>query len=84
MLLEISQNSQENTCATVSFFDKVAGLRHLLTKLTSETNSCIFKRWNNKMFFLVKQPLAAIKIMEAVINRCFLKKAKSKKVGKIH
>ena len=29
--------------------------------------------------FLVKQPLAAIKIMEAVVNRYFLKIAKSKK-----
>ena len=27
VFLEISQNSQENTCARVSFFDKVAGLR---------------------------------------------------------
>ena len=36
------------------------------------------------MFSLVKQPLAAIKFIEAVINRCFLKQAKSKKVGKIH
>ena len=27
MFLEISQNSQENTCARVSFIDKVAGLR---------------------------------------------------------
>ena len=27
MLLKISQNSQENTCARVSFFNKVAGLR---------------------------------------------------------
>ena len=34
--------------------------------------------------FLVKQQLAAIKIMELVINRCFLKKAKSKMVDKIH
>ena len=33
---------------------------------------------------LVKQPLAAIKIMEAAIHKCFLKKAKSKKVGKMH
>ena len=27
VFLQISQNSQENTCARVSFFDKVAGLR---------------------------------------------------------
>ena len=26
--LEISQNSQKNTCARVSFFTKAAGLRH--------------------------------------------------------
>ena len=36
------------------------------------------------MFFLVKQPLVAIKITEADIHRCSLKKAKIKKVGKIH
>ena len=33
---------------------------------------------------LVKQPLVAIKITETAIHRCFLKKAESKKVGKIH
>ena len=27
VLLEISQNSQENTCVRFSFFNKVAGLR---------------------------------------------------------
>ena len=27
VFLEISQNSQENTCARVSFFNKVAGLK---------------------------------------------------------
>ena len=27
LFLKISQNSQENTCAGVSFFDKVVGLR---------------------------------------------------------
>ena len=30
VFLEISQNSQEKTCAGVSFFNKVAGLRHLV------------------------------------------------------
>ena len=30
VFLEISENSQENTCARVSFFNKVAGL-HLVT-----------------------------------------------------
>ena len=29
----------------------------------------------------VKQPLATIKITEAAIDKCFFKKAKSKKVG---
>ena len=36
------------------------------------------------MFFLVKQQLAAIKIVEAIINKYFFKKAKIKKVGKIN
>ena len=30
VFLEISQNSQENTCARVSFFNKVAGLKNIL------------------------------------------------------
>ena len=34
--------------------------------------------------FLVQQPLAAIKITEAVIHQCFLKEPKSKKGSKIH
>ena len=36
--LEISQNSQENNCARVSFFNKVAGLRPatLLKKFSCE------------------------------------------------
>ena len=33
---------------------------------------------------LVKQPLAVIKITETAIYRCFLRKAKSEKVGKMH
>ena len=32
VFLEISQNSQENTCARVSFFNKVAGLCLQLNK----------------------------------------------------
>ena len=59
-------------------------LLFLLTKHTSGTNTCNFKRWNNRMFYSVKQPLAAIRFIETVINRRFLKKDKSKKVGKIH
>ena len=33
---------------------------------------------------LVKQPLAVIKITKALIHRYFLRKTKSKKVGKLH
>ena len=33
--------------------------------------------------FLVKQPLEVIEMTQAAIQRCFLQKAKSKKVGKI-
>ena len=29
VFLEIWQNSQENTCVRVAFFNKIAGLRHL-------------------------------------------------------
>ena len=58
-------------------------LLFLLTKRTFETNNGLFKHWNNRIFLLVKQPLAAIKITEADIDKYFLKKAKSKKLGKI-
>ena len=36
MFLEISQNSQENTCAKVSFLIKVAGLRQLVWATVSD------------------------------------------------
>ena len=44
MFLEISQNSHGNTCARVSFFNKIAGLRdlfrdHLQISLLMETIS---------------------------------------------
>ena len=54
VFLEILQNSQENTCARVSFFDKVAGLR-LATLLRKDTRtkvfSCEFWEFSNNTFF---------------------------------
>ena len=42
VFLEIAQNSPENTCTRVSFFNKVAGLRPatLLKKLLAQVFSC--------------------------------------------
>ena len=43
MFLEISQNSQENTCARVFFFSKVAGLDKFIEKETlGQVFSCEF------------------------------------------
>ena len=52
--------------------------RNLIQKLTPT-----FLKVETIEWFLVKQPLAVIKVTEAAIYRRFLQKAKSKKVGKI-
>ena len=50
MFLEISQNSQENTCARV-FFNKVAGHLQLYLKRGSDTGvSCEFCKISNNTF----------------------------------
>ena len=43
VFLEILQNSQENSCARVSFFNKVAGLPATLLK--NETLAQVFSCW---------------------------------------
>ena len=40
MFLEVSQNSQENTCARDSFFNKVVGLRPVTLLKKSLWHSC--------------------------------------------
>ena len=59
VFFEISQNSQENTCARVSFYNKVAGLRSIagLTRLQCHfvkifSNSFILSRVE-KIFFKI-------------------------------
>ena len=54
MLFEISQNSQENTCARISFFNKVAGLSSatLFKKETLvQVFSCEFCEISKNTFF---------------------------------
>ena len=56
VLLEISQNSQEDTCARVSLFNKVAGLRpHACNFIKKETLtqvfSCEFCKISKNTFF---------------------------------
>ena len=41
MFLKISQNSQENTCSRVSFFNKVAGLSLQLYE-KRDSGTCVF------------------------------------------
>ena len=56
VLLEISQNLQENTCARISFFDKVAGLRpknfakFLRTPFPTEQFRWLLLYWQRKFF----------------------------------
>ena len=62
VFLEISQNSQENTCARVSFFNKVAGLRPvtLLKKESpAQVFSCEFFEISKNTFFYRKPLVAA-------------------------
>ena len=53
VFLEISQNLQENTCARVLFFNKVADLRlaTLLKKTLAQVFSCDFCEISNNTFF---------------------------------
>ena len=60
LFLEILKNSQENTCARISFFNKVAGLRpaNFIKKETlSQLFSCEFCEISKNTFF--KEPLWA-------------------------
>ena len=55
VFLEISQNSQENTCARVSFFNKVAGLRPATLLKKRLWNRCFpanFTKFLRKPFFI--------------------------------
>ena len=53
IFLEISQNSQENTCARVSFFNKVAGKASNFIKIEALTQvfSCEFCEISKSTFF---------------------------------
>ena len=61
VFLEISQNSQENTCARVSFFNKVAGKACNFIKKESLTQvfSCEFCEISKNNFFYRTPPVAA-------------------------
>ena len=51
MFLKILQNLQENTCARVSFFNKVAGLRQnkQKTRNTGRLKTSFLKKYRKKM-----------------------------------
>ena len=72
MFLEISQNSQENTCARVSFFNKVAGLRLailLKNESLAQVFSCEFCEVSKKTFFHRAPPVAASNPYRGSITR---------------
>ena len=52
VFLEISQNSQENTRAKVSFFDKVAGLRPAKKRLWHRSFPVNFVKFQRSPFFI--------------------------------
>ena len=60
VFLEISQNSQENTCARVSFFNKVAGVPATLLKkeTLAQVFPCEFCKISKNTFFY-RTPLVA-------------------------
>ena len=61
MFLQISQNSQENTCARVSFFNKVAGaaLNFIKKETLAQVLSCEFcEIFKNTCFYRIP-PVAA-------------------------
>ena len=59
VFLEISQNSQENTCVRVSFFNKVAGAYSFIKKETlAQVFSCEFCEISKKTFSY-RTPLVA-------------------------
>ena len=50
MFLEILQNSQENTCARVSFFNKVAGRNFMEKETLAQVFSCEFGEISKNTF----------------------------------
>ena len=61
VLLEISQNSQENTSARFSFFNKVAGAAcdFIKNKTLAQVFSCEFWEISNNTFSYRTPPVAA-------------------------
>ena len=60
MLLEISQNSQKNTCARVSFLIKLQALHNVIEKETlTQVFSCEFYEIPKNMFYYRTSLVAA-------------------------
>ena len=74
VFLEILQNSQENTCATVSFLNKVAGFILQLFKKKDPTHvtwhvfSCKFCEFSRNTFSYRTPPMAASEQCHIKIN----------------
>ena len=64
LFLEILQNSYENTCARVSFFNKVVGAacNFIKIEILAQVFSCEFYEISKNTFFY-KSPLVAASVM---------------------
>ena len=62
VFLEISKNSQENTCARISFFNKVAGLRPVTLLKKTQVFSCEFCEISKNTFFHRTHMVAASEV----------------------
>ena len=65
VFLKVTQNSKENTCARVFFFDKVASLRPatlLKTETLAQVFSCEFCQISKNTFSYRTPPMAASEI----------------------
>ena len=59
MFLEISQNSQENTCARVSFLIKLQARNFIKKEILARVFSCEFCEISKNTFFYRTPPVAA-------------------------
>ena len=74
VLLEMLQNSQENTCARVSFFNKVAGLRHVTLSKKRLWHRCSpvnFAKFLTTPYFLTEHLQWLLLEDWTVLKECF-------------
>ena len=68
MFLKISQNSQENICATLSFLIKLQVLKSLINKIEAFRPETLFKRDFKACNFNKKETMAQVKHLWFLLN----------------